>query len=1014
MPLSSCGYASDTAVCDGLFDRQIPQNIADRGGDLYPRGLFDPAAHAFFAPQLRMFMRTGLVPSVSSLGLLASRAGRSLLVTTLLAGLVVSGCSDEPAATTKKDAGGGSGDTALLDTEETSAGSDTTVAETIGTDAVGSDTADTKPQCTTSAQCDDNNPCTTDVCKSTQTCSNTFNTDPCDDGDPCTQDDACEFGECVGSGSCGSETSGGDSSGGTDNTPGCDNTEWLATQGDTFITFLQQCGQGCISNPSQECIADCITSQTSLSSSCAICWGAATACAGQACLTDCIGSATSVGCKTCIATSCGAALSTCAGQKAAVCGSAADCDDGNTCTTDTCDAQYQCVNTAAPCDDGNPCTTDACKSGQGCVGTPLAGGVTCTDGDACTTGDVCLAGDCTGTAVDCDDGVTCTTDSCASDTGCGHVANDADCADNNSCTTNTCDLSVGCTMTTLADAAGCDDGSACTAGDKCIAGLCIGVAKDCNDDIGCTSDSCSGGNCQNVPSAAACDDDIACTNDSCDTATGCVNAANNLACSDGKDCTTDTCGNAGCTNVGNNVACDDDVACTTDTCGDDGCVNTPDDTACNDDLACTTDSCDVETGCKQVADNNLCNDDNVCTADVCVTGLGCAYNDLPGTVTCTDDNVCTTEDACDGGDCTGAAVDCSDDVSCTVTGCDTAEGCSTDFSAALCNDNNPCTTDFCSSTGCVNELAGGKCHIDGACFVDGATKSDDPCQVCNVDDNATGWSAGNESQACNEGGVCWNGTCTPELPGLDAIHDGKTCGLPECSTTTTIPVDYAGNWKVTTKTLTTTCGVLMQAVDPQLKVGHVKTGNAHPLNFAGSCDFASGGQTVQIGTFVSNTQVTCEAKPEAEGATLVEVSKVTFTPNGTASGTAKAILYDLPIYAFEEGNTCEITLEVTMERVPDCVLDSDCEDGLACTTNSCASGVCKHAINAGTCAIEGQCYNDGDRLTPTGNGSCSVCVGTAPSQGGWVVYQNGEPCDTGLDGPTAGVCGIGGVCSVPQ
>jgi hypothetical protein len=71
------------------------------------------------------------------------------------------------------------------------------------------------------------------------------------------------------------------------------------------------------------------------------------------------------------------------------------CDDGNACTTDSCDPAIGCVHTPVPCYDGNACTTYTCDPATGCV----YGSVSCDDGDACTT------------------------DSCDPATGCGHACN---------------------------------------------------------------------------------------------------------------------------------------------------------------------------------------------------------------------------------------------------------------------------------------------------------------------------------------------------------------------------------------------------------------------------------------------------------------------------------------------------------------------------------------------------------------------------------------------------------------
>ena len=61
------------------------------------------------------------------------------------------------------------------------------------------------------------------------------------------------------------------------------------------------------------------------------------------------------------------------------------CNDGNACTTDTCNpATAACVYTPITCNDNNACTTDTCDPATGCVYTPI----TCDDSDACTT-DTC-------------------------------------------------------------------------------------------------------------------------------------------------------------------------------------------------------------------------------------------------------------------------------------------------------------------------------------------------------------------------------------------------------------------------------------------------------------------------------------------------------------------------------------------------------------------------------------------------------------------------------------------------
>ena len=48
------------------------------------------------------------------------------------------------------------------------------------------------------------------------------------------------------------------------------------------------------------------------------------------------------------------------------CSSNADCDDGDACTTDTCNADGSCGHAAVSCDDGDSCTLDSCDLQGGC------------------------------------------------------------------------------------------------------------------------------------------------------------------------------------------------------------------------------------------------------------------------------------------------------------------------------------------------------------------------------------------------------------------------------------------------------------------------------------------------------------------------------------------------------------------------------------------------------------------------------------------------------------------------
>ena len=86
------------------------------------------------------------------------------------------------------------------------------------------------------------------------------------------------------------------------------------------------------------------------------------------------------------------------------------CCDGDVCRSPVvgkCGAGgMKCIS----CVDTNPCTTDSCSAAGTCVHANTTGA--CDDKDACTVNDQCMAGKCLGSKKSCDDGLSCTTDSC--------------------------------------------------------------------------------------------------------------------------------------------------------------------------------------------------------------------------------------------------------------------------------------------------------------------------------------------------------------------------------------------------------------------------------------------------------------------------------------------------------------------------------------------------------------------------------------------------------------------------
>lgn len=249
------------------------------------------------------------------------------------------------------------------------------------------------------------------------------------------------------------------------------------------------------------------------------------------------------------------------------------------------------------------------------------------------------------------------------------------CCSNNPCidVVTTC-TPYGCFCEYVFNTDKCDDGNACTHGDRCDNGVCVGVPHTggtCDDGSACTtSDTCSNGICVGTSN---CDDANACTLDSCDLVTGtCIHAP---ACDDRNPCTRDSCDavNGACTNDPTpGATCDDGSLCTRD----DNCTTLVDGRIlclgtfnCDDGNPCTDDLCD-EGVCVRFLIS--CEDFNACTLDSCDPATGCVHVPV---VVCNDGNACTVDQCSPSTGCVYSSFLCDDGSACTVDTCDPATGC---------------------------------------------------------------------------------------------------------------------------------------------------------------------------------------------------------------------------------------------------------------------------------------------------------------------------------------------------
>lgn len=223
--------------------------------------------------------------------------------------------------------------------------------------------------CTDDTECDDSNECTDDVCNDEGVCEYTNNTAACDDGDICTENDVCADGACAGTaieGCCEADED-------------CDEGEVCDTDTNTCVPLVE-CDMDTDCNDDDLCTDDSCDMVTGecvyapIDGCCEV---------NEDCLED----------EICVGNVC---TPTCVDDT--------DCpDDGDLCTTETCDAGA-CVSVPVDCDDGDLCTTDSCDSATGdCVNED----VVCDAGETCdpATGE-CVPG-CDGNE-DCpDDGLFC-------------------------------------------------------------------------------------------------------------------------------------------------------------------------------------------------------------------------------------------------------------------------------------------------------------------------------------------------------------------------------------------------------------------------------------------------------------------------------------------------------------------------------------------------------------------------------------------------------------------------------
>lgn len=437
--------------------------------------------------------------------------------------------------------------------------------------------------------------------------------------------------------------------------------------------------------------------------------------------------------------------------------------------------------------------------------------------------------------------------------------------------------------------------------------------------------------------------------------------------------------------------------------------------ACDDDDVCTDNDQCQSGACKGGAVTCQQPDDS-CQSAACEPEKGCVITNKLDDSKCDDKDPCTQKDTCKAGHCQGQKITCDDSLDCTADACDKGQ--------------------------CTHELKAGYCEINEKCFQDGAVNPDNACEVCDVKTSAGDWLAKKDGTKAGGTAICFNGkVCDPaenckdkdcgtdncggkcgtcgnhyQCEGSKCVYQAY-CGDGSCDATKnenceTCPADCAcGTGQVCYKKACCTRDCTGKDCGDDKCGGSCWKGKGSECNDGLDCtdDQCAAGQCAHKlqpdNCVIDKVCYPKDQHKKDDDCRVCDPAKDSTGWSSAADGTVCRADSGRCI----KGQCCVpacSTKECGEDGCGGSCWNGDqtkvCDDGLACTTDSCTTkGKCSHQVQTAYCLIGNKCYKNGD-TNP--DNACEYCLSSKNrkawsvradefSLGAGKVCFQGKPCD---------------------